>query len=1077
MSNAFADLAPPKQNAFADLPVTQTKPRAASPALPQGRYGSTIEQEARRLDPGLSVTGRGRTAARNAQLAGSAPNSAHLTDNARDFQPGKGETQAQAYARINKEFSGHGYKVLNEGRHGDQGPHIHVEATSGAKDFTSNAFADLAPGKRNAFADLHQPVPAPVKAQTPKTAAPKAATPKATDPSWLETGEAAIKAIPSSLYAAGKGIVDQVMHPLDTVGRLGSAQMGLYGQLGLPVDERSVDLSKRMGHDMVDPYTSVSKFKRKVATDPVGVAMDASVIVAPFESGLRAVARAGERAATGAKLGGVKGAVKMSLAGDEAVAGNPDRWAGPKGDMRGIDLKRATAAAKGLATLRARTPDQRAADDYGQIQRTAVGKHKLDASRAAAEFEKHQKVLGNAPVEDQRAVIAAIESASDTREPNAFKSLPEKYRAAAQSLRKVARDYRRRIEQVMKTDDREPGFVEDYYVHLWKQKPSEVMAAMSKGGSGRNLKARTIPTYQEGLDKGLTPVHENPLDAMTAYVDNMSRYLATQDIQKGMRASGLAKWVFEHQMPDGYMKLNGGNTVRDAKPMTKDVEGSPVLTGQIGRRVLAAPVGAAKRYNAFVDQGLVSRLRSAGHETAAKAARAFSGVSNVMVNTALTGTGFHPTLVAGKAIGSDLAAAANHALRGRPLEAIKSLAHAPFAPFATPYEGRAMGKRLLKGDEAMTSIDMLWRDAGGRMTNDSVYRTSLKPNFLQSKLRGTLLRDVKDALKATTKGSIGERASATADLVGRAMDTMSAPIFQHYVPAMKRGVFEREMTAEMQARPDMAPRELHATARKVMDNIDGRLGELARDNIFWSQTKMDVARLAFLSPSWQYGDVRLLLDGVRDLPASMTGIFKGKGVQHGTAAAAGIAGSYFLMNGISNYLFTGQRPKGQDWMAFRTGATQSDGTPERAMVPSVMKDFFGVVRDPMQEAVNKISPLPKALYQGADNQDWRGLPIYRPRSLDAEDLRDDAPDNLKENRLRALAGHFGGQFMPFGLQDNPNGDNSGLGGGARLLGMRPAGKAYSDPDGYAEGQKRRDKAAVDKETYYENNARQRKEKQ
>jgi hypothetical protein len=81
--------------------------------------GAGIEQAALQLSPGVVVSGRARTPERNAEVKGVA-NSYHLSDNARDFQPAKGQTVAQLATRL-QPLKAQGYDVLAEG------DHVHVE--------------------------------------------------------------------------------------------------------------------------------------------------------------------------------------------------------------------------------------------------------------------------------------------------------------------------------------------------------------------------------------------------------------------------------------------------------------------------------------------------------------------------------------------------------------------------------------------------------------------------------------------------------------------------------------------------------------------------------------------------------------------------------------------------------------------------------------------------------------------------------------------------------------------------------------------------------------------------------------
>jgi hypothetical protein len=88
-----------------------------------GGLGPSIEQVAQQLSPGVVVSGRARTPARNAQVGG-VPDSYHLTDNARDLQPGKGQTLAGLYKSL-APLKAQGFDVIKERNH------VHVEPSPG----------------------------------------------------------------------------------------------------------------------------------------------------------------------------------------------------------------------------------------------------------------------------------------------------------------------------------------------------------------------------------------------------------------------------------------------------------------------------------------------------------------------------------------------------------------------------------------------------------------------------------------------------------------------------------------------------------------------------------------------------------------------------------------------------------------------------------------------------------------------------------------------------------------------------------------------------------------------------------
>jgi hypothetical protein len=74
-------------------------PGKSGSAVNAGQYGAAIESAVLNLAPGTIVSGRARTQARNAEVGGVA-DSYHLTDDARDFQPGRGQSLDQLVTNL-----------------------------------------------------------------------------------------------------------------------------------------------------------------------------------------------------------------------------------------------------------------------------------------------------------------------------------------------------------------------------------------------------------------------------------------------------------------------------------------------------------------------------------------------------------------------------------------------------------------------------------------------------------------------------------------------------------------------------------------------------------------------------------------------------------------------------------------------------------------------------------------------------------------------------------------------------------------------------------------------------------------
>ena len=76
---------------------------------------------------------------------------------------------------------------------------------------------------------------------------------------------------------------------------------------------------------------------------------------------------------------------------------------------------------------------------------------------------------------------------------------------------------------------------------------------------------------------------------------------------------------------------------------------------------------------------------------------------------------------------------------------------------------------------------------------------------------------------------------------------------EEVVPRAKLGVAANMMQYEMGKNPFMDRTELRATARKVWDSTDNRLGQMVYDNLFWNKTVKDIALASVRSVGWNLG--------------------------------------------------------------------------------------------------------------------------------------------------------------------------------------------------------------------------------
>lgn len=950
----------------------------------------------RSIYPHAQITSGHRTGG-----AGFAGDDHHMSHGAVDVAPIPGMTFDQFVGGLKK--AGHPIiQAINEVEHPSKystGPHWHV-----------------ALGEREQQGLTFTPTPKPIKSdssgltftphsdtpQPPNRAQRPSSEASGGDPSLLSSLWTGAKNVPHSAIENVKGAYEAVRHPIDTF--RGVVKTGAGGiatameHLGLhPTGDDKKD--EDLFWQAVKPFTSWSNFKQQIREDPVGLALTVA--------------------------GGETAAMKVGKLG-----------------LRGVDAaKLANLSPETRAALRAkRIEDSAVSKRYKDMAKPIMAQHRLDAERATAELRKHQKTIGNLSPEEQRKIAMAADTGN--RE-----GIAPEHHGALDTIRDISKRYEKKIRDVYARGGHNlPEFVENYYKHWWH--PSTTKAELDeflkkRQGSASSLKHRSIPTLAEGIEAGLKPRYENPLDTMTHYAHQISGHLVNHDLMNAMRKDGTigAKWVPKRAIPDGYKKLEGIGTEREGRGISKEIEGEQVHTGNAPPMVLAAKDAAARLYNNRVSKGLTETIGESFGPTGAKVASGIQQGTHKLVSLKLF-SAFHPTLIAGKSVASDLGNGLRHLTRAAPVDAIKSLAHMPFAPVATAAQGFRMGKRLLAGEEAMTAIDKLYQKAGGSVRTGSAYSVVDAPSYLDSKLRGTLATDLKRSLAEVKNAPV----RGLLKMAGRAIDSWNDTVFKYYVPAIKRGAFERELTTSLKAHPEWGEAERTEEARKVFSSIEGRMGLMTRDNMFWSNIAHDIGRMTFLSPSWQLGNVRVLDHALRETPESIRSLFKGKGITQGPAQAAGIVGSFMLGNAVLQYLYTGQRPQsGQDLLAARTGGTNvKDGTPERVMMPSTVKEYIEYFQDPLGEASNVLNPSLKLLHEGWTNRDWSDTPIVHPK--DAPWLPGDHP------RAQEMAHYLKGFAAPIPLGENPNAGQSKVGLGSAILGLRPVGKKWANPEGYAREQ-------------------------
>ena len=594
----------------------------------------------------------------------------------------------------------------------------------------------------------------------------------------------------------------------------------------------------------------------------------------------------------------------------------------------------------------------------------------------------------------------------------------------------------------------EPGYIDDYLPHLYQDAAGyrRWMQARPIAGGKAFTKERIFGSYAEAREAGFVAATDNPITMAALAIKQMNKYIAAHDIVDQFQRGGVIQPVAASAaVPADFERINGRLGVTD-------------------RGNLYAPRDVARLVNNITDPGL-------GQSSLYGAIR---GTGNSMIQMSLLGPGYHTTFVTLDAVTSQVALAAQQLSRaswGELARAPATLAQAPIAPIKNAILGWRM-RDILLGKRTGTPLEQTIADAfiagGGRIKMGDEYRGSAYGDFLNA-FKGTFIpssgyatlgqeigQTIRDAppIRAFGATIAPGIARAAFQILGRTMDTISAPLMQHYVPVMKMGTFASMMRDALRVAPEMGTTEVRHVANLINRSVDNRLGQMVYDNRFWNKMLRDVAHVAVRSLGWNAGDIT-------ELPGGAIDLLKGRSLTLGNTDQISYRASYVVglpvtmatVGAVYGYLHgTWNENWGlQDYFFPPTGGTDAKGNPERAAIPSYVKDIYNVFHHPIEEAQNKIAPLWPAIGRMLTNRDWYGGVIA--------DWNEAPITNMKD-----YASWFAGQFMPIQLQTmKPEpGAQTEIPVEERLFGIRPAPYGVQNPQQEQRYESKEYKGAVTK---------------
>lgn len=662
---------------------------------------------------------------------------------------------------------------------------------------------------------------------------------------------------------------------------------------------------------------------------------------------------------------------------------------------------------------------------------TAIRQGRGPAAQRTAEYadqlQKYSKAANSLDKDQQLDMIHYIEKQGEEGH------VPDSLKPAADDIARIYKEMLQKAKEVFP----DMGNISGYFTHQYTDESAAkkfYKDFSAKQGSARNLQEREFPTLKDAMKEGLEPKTTNPIETVMTYVRNMNNLIAAHESLKLAQEAGIADYFKRGQQPDGWVPLNG-NLSEKGGGAYLDKFGNPRYESP---KTLYAPEDAARVYNNDVSEKATGPLGSIidnvnhANNFVSKLTLGLSGYHAVATTMASMSSDVGRLLTGGENTGGSFASALLSTL---PDSLLDKTGIGSDVGLGAKIENAYLGRDQLP-DHLQKVLDLAIKNNAIAVKQQDYWKAGPAKDWVDSFKNGTLLSEFKQSGQEIKQSPLTGTAKVIASEVGRAMDTITKPLFDVYIPRMKNAALIQEGHDWLQKHPDATPAEQDKAIQDIGNSIDNRFGEMMRDNLFWHQYTRQTLQMGLLSYSWVTGAARML-GGVTDAGMAMVGK---KELSSNAKYLMGMAATYAVINGVRTYIGTGKPP--DDWKDFvwpRTGGTTPQGQPERELLPGHIGQFTNYLHDGIAELGNEASPGLKLLYHVLANKDFRGLPI----------TNDNNPW-YNEQRWEDYLKYTLHEVEPIGLKNFIMGQKNGshISSAENILGARQAPQFITDPEGY-----------------------------
>jgi hypothetical protein len=679
------------------------------------------------------------------------------------------------------------------------------------------------------------------------------------------------------------------------------------------------------------------------------------------------------------------------------------------------------------------------------------GDRELAQTKVEYDTEKAFDRVSKLNPAEQVDLVDKIQMGRETELPDDLKEIARLHRAIEDSLWGEANVVLRSLSEPERI-----AYLENHVRNFWKVVPRGLEDEIQKKGfSGlwrRPLEGTRAPlhhqywTLKEGMENGGVPFTTNLIEMTRLnYQDTMKLITAHkmwdflldighrkfvkfgEEIQEGFRAINdrIANQYFPRKFDDTELRRTA---MSDPDPAKREaaanklnrymIEGPPKELGR-GRWVVEDNVGR-------ILENYLSRDLVREHPLT----RGIMAIKNVTTAMELGFSAFHASFITFEAAASQMGLGLRKIWNQGQIEAgLKDIITAPKAGYDLYQIGRQW-ERLMKDPQGFLSTtkgqefmkmfpqaadDIGWLYwGGGSMRMNESYRINSINVF-------------KENLHA--KNYIG---AALRSIPGMAQ-WMIKPLFETYIPALKRAQFLREFNfRQTEQQADLLSGKITKAelARNVWKSVENRFGEMNFDNLWWDRTFKSGLQMFVRSVTWKLGNIREYGKGFEGQTREILSAIKEGRKPRLTQEAAWMWGLFSLtaaMASITQYAFTGKTPENWKDLVY----PQIDNQGGRLSLPTYARDFFSLTHSPVKYAGSSMAGWFGRFQDIISNKDFYGVQVHDPSENIVYQRIDDLihlvplPFSIQslermraegETPTRQVAGFLGGTKAPYWVE-------------------------------------------------------------